>query len=383
MLKAIKPFNNLRLLNRNFKNINTFRSFSYIKQSHTPSKFNQYNQVFKRNNSTDAEKAIEETLDKTVEFSSTLPDFSSQTENITTLTDQSFGYLKSLGMVEHPFYWLPDTIQQILELQHVFLGMQWGSAIIFTALLGKTLLLPMIMKQRDVSFKQAQFQRESEPYTKKLYDGDLQNFQNMTVKINQLKLKHGIDKQMRYMFLPTVANSAFAISMFSAIRQMCNYPAMGMDVGGWLWFTDLSAVDPYLGLQLLSSVSIYLYTKYGMMQDMQSANPGQASMFSSPLMQKFLRALPFLTIPLTMNLPSGVVLFITVSALSSVVSSRLVKHTATRRLFGFKPFPSKEELAKMMKPKDASGKAGGFSGLFKEFNETQRKQRAFFDKYYK
>ncbi|SGZ38144.1 uncharacterized protein HGUI_00344 [Hanseniaspora guilliermondii] len=382
MLKTPKPFNNLKLLNNNFKNINTYRSFSYINQSNTSFRLNQYNQVFKRNNSTDADKVIKETVDKSVEFTSTLPDFNSQAENIASLTDQSFGYLKSLGMVEHPFYWLPDTIQQILELEHVFLGMQWGTAIVVTTLLGKMLLLPMMMKQKDVALKQAQFQKEAEPYNQKLYDGDLQNFQNVSVKLNQLKLQHGVDNQMKYLILPTVANSAFAISMFSGIRQMCNYPAMGMDVGGWLWFTDLSAVDPYLGLQFLSSISIYLYTKYGMMQDMQATNPGQTGMLSSPLMLKFLRVLPFLTIPLTMNLPSGVVLFISVSALTSVASSKLLKHTATRKLFGFKPFPTKEELEKM-KPAAKTGQAEGFSGMVRKFTDAQKKQKEFMQKYYR
>ena len=152
MLKTFKPLSsNLRLLNNNFKNINTFRSFSYINQSNSLNKYNpsQYQQISKRNNSNDAEKIVEETSNKAVEFANTLPDFNSSIEAVTSLTDQSFGYLKSLGMVEHPFYWLPDTIQQILELEHVFLGMQWGTAIIFTTLLGKLLLLPLTMKQRD------------------------------------------------------------------------------------------------------------------------------------------------------------------------------------------------------------------------------------------
>lgn len=386
MLKTFKPLSsNLRLLNNNFKNINTFRSFSYINQSNSLNKYNpsQYQQISKRNNSNDAEKIVEETSNKAVEFANTLPDFNSSIEAVTSLTDKSFGYLKSLGMVEHPFYWLPDTIQQILELEHVFLGMQWGTAIIFTTLLGKLLLLPLTMKQRDVSFRQSKFQRSSEPYADRLYSGDLQNFQDMQLKINQLKVKHGIDGQMRYLILPVIANSAFAISMFSGIRQMCNYPVMGMDVGGWSWFTDLSAVDPFLGLQMISSISIYLYTKYGMMQDMEASSPGQTSMLSSPMMQKFMRFLPFLTIPFTMSLPSGVVLFITVSALSSVISSRLIKHTATRRLFGFQPFPTKEELAKLVKPKVPGAKPLGFSDTFKKFNESQKKQRDFMEKYYK
>ena len=326
ILKTLSPLNSsLRLFNKNVKNVNSFRSFSYINQNTNINNFNHYShqQISRRNNSNNAEKVVEGTANKTVEFTNTLPDFTN-TETVSTLTDKTFGYLKSLGMAEHPITWFPDTIQQILELEHVYLGMQWGTAIVVTALIGRALIMPLTMKQREVSFKQSKFQKESAPLTETLYDGDQNHYLKVSAKINKLKIKHGVDGQLKYMVLPVIVNSTFAISMFSAIREMCNYPVMGMDVGGWSWFTDLSAVDPYLGLQLISSISIFLYTRYGMMQDMDAVNSTQSSMFSSKGMKRFLLALPFLSIPFPMALPSGVVLFISVSALSSALSSKLI-----------------------------------------------------------
>lgn len=383
LLKTLSPLNSsLRLFNKNVKNVNSFRSFSYINQNSNINKFNlsSLQQISKRNNSNDAEKVVEETSNKAVEFTNTLPDFTN-TETVSTLTDKTFGYLKSLGMAEHPFTWLPDTIQQVLELEHVYLGMQWGTAIIVTTLIGRALIMPLNMKQREVSFKQAKFQKESATLSEKLYDGDYMHYQKISAKINKLRLKHEIDGQMKYMFLPVVVNSAFAISMFSAIKEMCNYPVMGMDVGGWSWFSDLSAVDPYLGLQLVSSISIFLYTKFGMMQDMDAVNSAQTSMFSSKGMKRFLLALPFLSIPFTMALPSGVVLFISVSALTSALSSRLIKNTAVRKLYGFKPYPTPQQLAALRTPAAGNKKATGFFSMMDTYSEQIKKQQDFMKKY--
>ncbi|KAL6926990.1 hypothetical protein ACO0SA_004076 [Hanseniaspora valbyensis] len=319
------------------------------------------------------------------EFTSSLPDFSNNAaSNITDavssipLDDTSFGYLKSIGMAEHPFYWLPDTIQQILELEHVYLDIKWGAAIVLTTILYKMALVPLQIKQSEVSVNLAKFQAESKKYNDQMYDKDLEHYQKMQTAVLKLKEKNGLQPgQMKYVFLPMVCNAAFALSLFTSLRQMCAYPVSGFENGGWLWFENLVNIDQYLGLQILSSASIFLYTKYVVLanQDMMPG-AGSNSILSSPKMQKVMKFLPFLSIPFTMSLSSGVVLYITASTLSSFIFGRLVRNDKFRVMLGYRPFPKREEILANA-AKAAGDKPQGFRDSMKQMQNQQLKKVEF------
>jgi YidC/Oxa1 family membrane protein insertase len=57
------------------------------------------------------------------------------------------------------------------------------------------------------------------------------------------------------MALP-LAQAPFMIFTFVGIRGMCKLPVESMKEGGILWFTDLTAVDPFYILPVLSVAGI-------------------------------------------------------------------------------------------------------------------------------
>ena len=57
------------------------------------------------------------------------------------------------------------------------------------------------------------------------------------------------------MALP-LAQAPFMIFTFIGIRGMCKLPVESMKEGGILWFTDLTAVDPFYILPVLSVAGI-------------------------------------------------------------------------------------------------------------------------------
>lgn len=315
------------------------------------------------------------------EFTSSLPDFSGEVADklsSVALDDTSIGYLKSIGMAEHPFYWLPDTVQQILELEHVYLDLKWGAAIVLTTVLYKMLLVPLQIKQSEVSVNLSKFQAESKKYNESMYDKDLEHYQKMQTKVLEIKEKSGLKSgEMKYVFLPMVCNGVFALSLFTSLREMCAYPVAGFENGGWLWFENLINIDQYLGLQILSSASIFLYTKYVVLanQDMLPG-AGSNSILSSPKMQTVMKFLPFLSIPFTMHLSSGVVLYITASTLSSFVFGRLVRNDRFRVMLGYRPFPKRAEILATA-AKAAGTKPQGFRESMKQMQLQQLKKVEF------
>jgi len=108
---------------------------------------------------------------------------------------------------------------------------------------------------------------------------------------------------------PLIAQAPLFICFFLAIKRMAVLPSFAD--GGALWFTDLSAADPYLALPVLSSLTFLATTELSGAE--MAANP------SGNNIKWGLRALSVAMVPLTYNMPQGVfVYWVTTNSVSMV-----------------------------------------------------------------
>lgn len=60
-----------------------------------------------------------------------------------------------------------------------------------------------------------------------------------------------------------LANGGIFFTNFMAIKKMIDAGYPGFETGGALWFSNLLAVDPYMGLPAISAISTFIVFKIG------------------------------------------------------------------------------------------------------------------------
>ena len=63
--------------------------------------------------------------------------------------------------------------------------------------------------------------------------------------------------------LPLLCTGVVFSSMFFGLRGMAYLPVESLTTGGALWFTDLTAIDPYIILPLMTAGSLFISIKLG------------------------------------------------------------------------------------------------------------------------
>lgn len=86
------------------------------------------------------------------------------------------------------------------------------------------------------------------------------------------------------------------ISFFMGLRGMTNVPVESMRTGGLFWFTDLTVVDQYYILPVVTSATMWLTIELG-------ADSTKLSEANMQTMKYVLRAMPVCILPFTINFP--------------------------------------------------------------------------------
>ncbi|AET40280.1 membrane insertase OXA1 Ecym_5540 [Eremothecium cymbalariae DBVPG len=291
------------------------------------------------------------------EIQTQLPSFDSieLEQGIQAVGDASnqIGYLSSIGMA-NSWFWPTDIIQNILEHVHVYCGLPWWGTICVTTVMIRVLMFPLYVKYSDLFGRTSRVKPELDKVNKELMQyADVAEAQKITMKRRKLLNENGIKN--RYLAVP-ILQLPIAISFFAGIRQMANYPVDGFSTQGIAWFKDLTQADPYLGLQTLTAALFISLARSG--------GESGAQQFS-PQMKKLFTFLPLLTIPATMNLSSGVVVYLTMNGICSVVQTLLLKNSYIR---------GKLNIAEIVKhPQPAS--EGPPKGIIESFRENIKNAR--------
>ncbi|GME89735.1 unnamed protein product [[Candida] boidinii] len=295
--------------------------------------------------------AAETTTEAATKFETSLSGFEDVADKIDMTSDQ-IGYLQSVGLAQG--WWPSDIMQTIFEYVHVFSGLPWWATIVVTTLGVRLALFPLFVKSSDAMARSAAVQPESKKLRKELNIATARGDQRLrNVKMLELRELNKINGiKMTHLFIAPATQITYGIGTFFGIREMCNKPVEGFDTQGYAWFQDLTATDPYIGLQLISAAVYMVSFRLG----------GDSGVNNfSPAMRKVFQFLPLASIVFTWNLSSGVVLYFAANGIASIVQANVLKSKTFRKWLGMAPLVPPR--------KDADGES---KGIFESFSETMK-----------
>ena len=175
---------------------------------------------------------------------------------------EGLGYLSSLGM---DYGWGPSSMMQwLLEHIHVWGGMGWAGSICATAvLLRLAMFYPTIKSTRfsarmkgmqaDPRFKEVQKKLKASMGT-----SDRQGISEAQALNGILRREYNVPfAEMGWAFLPI----PFSYGLFRVVTGMTHIPVPAMEHSGFLWFTDLTATDPFMILPAAASALMVVAIK--------------------------------------------------------------------------------------------------------------------------
>ncbi|CAG4943660.1 unnamed protein product [Parnassius apollo] len=225
--------------------------------------------------------------------------------------------------------WGPvGIVQNCLEYLHVSLDVPWWGAILIGTVFVRVVMFPLvIMSQRNTA----------------IMNNHLPEIQVLQLKMtearqtgNQLEAARYAQEMMAFMkekglnplknMLVPLAQAPLFISFFVGLRGMANCPVESMMNGGLWWFTDLTVPDQFFLLPLITSATLWATIELGV-------DGGRLDAQNMQLMRYFLRAIPIIMIPFTINFPGAILVYWCSSNFISLLQVGLLKLPAVRDYF--------------------------------------------------
>lgn len=225
--------------------------------------------------------------------------------------------------------WGPvGIVQNCLEYLHISLDVPWWGAIMIGTIVVRVLMFPLvIMSQRNTA----------------VMNNNLPEIQLLQSKMtqarqtgNQLEAARYAQEMMIFMkekglnplknLLVPLAQAPLFISFFMGLRGMANCPVESMMHGGLWWFTDLTVPDQFFILPLITSATMWATIEVGV-------DGGRLDAQNMQLMRYFLRAIPIVMIPFTINFPGAILVYWCSTNFISLVQVSFLKIPAIREYF--------------------------------------------------
>ncbi|UNI18538.1 hypothetical protein JDV02_004801 [Purpureocillium takamizusanense] len=166
-----------------------------------------------------------------------------------TKIPETLGYLHALGL---DYGWGPTSAMQwVLEHVHIWTGLGWGASIMATAVL---LRLVMFFPQvRSLQFNGVMQKMRKDPRSQEAMKLIQQGLQERDMEMRQrgqylnkmLKQQYGASN---WGMLWSFMQIPFTFGLFRIVSGMTHIPVPSLETAGYLWFTDLTATDPYFVL---------------------------------------------------------------------------------------------------------------------------------------
>lgn len=180
-------------------------------------------------------------------------------EDLLKLPEQ-IGYLKAMGI---DFGNGPSSIMSwVLEHIHVYSGYGWGASIILTAFALRVIMFyPQVRSLKFNAIMQKLREdprgKEAQALVKEAFakGGDMELRQRSIYLNKMLKKEYGVSNWgMLWAFMQI----PFTFGLFRVTSAMANIPLPSLESAGFLWFTDLTARDPYFVLPALGAALMTL-----------------------------------------------------------------------------------------------------------------------------
>jgi len=296
----------------------------------------------------------------TQEIKTKLTDFASEsaaaidTATTTTLHSDQIGYLQSIGLGTG---WGPTSmIENVLEMTHVYTGLPWWATIVASTVIIRTLMVPIYIKSSANMAKMSKVKPQLDVLMDEIRNGDNEDKMLAMRKRSKLFKEYGI--KTSHSFLP-ILQVPVAYGFFQATRKMAEAPVEGFSTQGAFWFEDLTAVDPYLGLQIFTALVVT-----GMMR--MGGETGAQAM--NPMLKKVMTWLPFASILITQSMSSAVVLYFAANAVFSLIQTTVLKNKHFRKLAKLPPIETPVPVP------GAKAPPATLSEWWKDFNDKMKNQ---------
>lgn len=266
-------------------------------------------------------------------------------------------------------WWPQDQMLDFIMFAQEMTGVNYAITIGAITFGFRTLMLPIFIKAQQNSSRMAHVKPEMDVLKAKidrLDPKDMQKQQDYAKEMQALFRKYDVNP-LKSLILPIIQMPVF-MSMFFALRKMPDFFQNELSDGGILWFTDLSAPDPYYALPIFSGLSFLAMMELSK-KSMLASSPQQGQM-----MLTVFRGMAFLIVPFSMNFPTCVLTYWTVNNTFSLVQSAAFNNPTIRKQLGIwetpKPVPGAAPTKGMMEMLQDSMK-----DKRKEGTETNIKQR--------
>jgi len=242
----------------------------------------------------------------------------------------NYGDLAALGFS----HWTPVGIAQwTMELIQVSSGMSWFWTIVTVSILSRFVILPFSLNAIRSSARLAPYQ----PRLLKLRN-ELQNTGGLSmdplavqrISLQQKQVYEEAGVSVLGSFMVPLVQLPISAGLFLGIKRLCDFPLEQLKVGGFGWITDLTVADPtyVLPLAMLAAVNVQLSVA---IKDMPTNSVQTMHVFN------LLRAASFITLPMMMYLPAGVVVYLFTITTSVVVQTLILRIPSVRKALDIPP----------------------------------------------
>lgn len=257
------------------------------------------------------------------------------TTEAATQAIHSIGTLQELGLAK--WYTAPGLLQQLLEFVHVSTGFAWVASIAVATVMIRVTFFPLMLRSIRNTSKLAiinpTVKEEMAKLTAATKEGDKMEAARAQMAVQKLFKDNGVNPLMS--IIPIFVQMPVFIFFYYALNGMVALPVPGMEVGGLLWFSDLTAADPLHILPIATSamtlINFEIGAEVGASQGTQM-NPAVKMVF-----RLFMCAMPFFT----WNFSTAIFGYWFTSSLFSLIQGFLFRSPAIRVKLKLPPMPSK------------------------------------------
>lgn len=233
---------------------------------------------------------------------------------------------------------LATPMENALMFIHETTGLPWWATIIGVTVLVRVALFPLAVTQARGTVAAINAKPEFAALQKQMSDLQASRDTGLTPeeKLYHVTAMRGIARKHGYRAMdmlkgPLIMAPLFLV-FFSSLRHMCVRFHESMSVGGTLWFPDLTVVDGYWGLPVISAVTTVVAIHMGAGEMVQTDQ-------SNAMRKLFMVLAPFGALAMGYYMPSAVFLYWCANNILSFVFGRLLVQPTVRAALNIPPMP--------------------------------------------
>lgn len=240
-------------------------------------------------------------------------------------------------------------IQSSLEWIHIYMDLPWWGTIAIGTLIVRTCMFPLVIKSQryaaTMSLYYPQITKLQEKLSEARMNGDHYNAAVYSKELYHYMKDKGLSPWKS--LGPILVQGPIFLCFVLALRRMAELPVESLQTGGLWWFTNLTLIDPYYILPLVTAITFAITIEVG------TDTAAAASLGS---MRYFLRCMPLITLPFATQFSSAVLVYWVMSNFYSLIQTTMLRTKYMRKVFNL------PEIVRH-KPNDIIAKKGLVKGI--------------------